>query len=282
MGKKEFEVVIVADRVGEAEVKSILEGSGLNVQIISSDKPGIVPALNIGLKNITSEYIARMDEDDLMYPNRLQVQLDYLDNIPICVAVGGQIELIDEFGSQIGKSKFRRKIATSYKDLFYASPLAHPAAMIRRSAMTKVGDYRDFLAEDWDLWVRLREVGEVHNLSQRVIKYRVHNNQLSREKMYLQSRARLIIGVSYFARQAKLADGPVSISELENWLSESTKYLQENNFQFRSFLQWAKRLDLYQEKFNSLITTKSISAGLKLLIQFPTLFLRDMLKKVLH
>lgn len=282
IGKNEFEVVIVADRVDEAEVKNIMEGSGLNVQIISSDKPGIVAALNIGLKNITSEYIARMDEDDLMYPNRLQVQLDYLDNIPICVAVGGQIELIDEFGSQIGKSKFRRKIATSYKDLFYASPLAHPAAMIRRSAMTKVGGYRDFLAEDWDLWVRLREVGEVHNLSQRVIKYRVHNNQLSRENMYLQSRARLIIGVSYFARQAKLADGPASISEMEDWLSDSTKYLQENNFQFRSFLKWAKSLDLYQEKFNSLVTTKKISAGLKLLTQFPTLFLRDMLKKVLH
>jgi hypothetical protein len=122
----------------------------------------------------------------------------------------------------------------------------------------------------------------VHNLLQKVIKYRVHSNQLSRQKMYAQSRARLIVGVSYFARQAKLADGPDSFSELEVWLAESMEYLRNSSLRFRMFLRWAKRIDLYQEKFNSLVTTKKISSGLALLIQYPVWFLRDMLKKALH
>ena len=271
--------MIVADRVDQAEVIDILAESNLNYRLVSSESPGIVAALNTGLQNISSEYVARMDEDDLMYPSRLQVQLEYLDNTLDCVAVGGQLELIDENGSWIGESKFRRQIKTSYKELFLSSPVAHPAALIRRSAISEIGGYRAFLAEDWDLWVRLREIGEVHNLSQKVIKYRVHSNQLSRQKMYAQSRARLIVGVSYFARQGKLADGPRSASEVDAWLAESIEYLRDNSLKFRNFLRWAKRLDLYQEKFNSLVTTKKISTALTLLTQYPIWFFRDMLKK---
>ena len=282
LSKNEFEILIVADRVDPAEVVDILAESHLNYRIISSENPGIVAALNTGLQNISSEYVARMDEDDLMYPSRLQVQLKYLDSAPDCVAVGGQLELIDENGSRIGESKFRRRLSTSYKELFCSSPVAHPAALIRRSAISEIGGYRAFLAEDWDLWVRLSETGKVHNLSQKVIKYRVHSNQLSRQKMYDQSRARLIVGVSYFARQAKLADGPRSTSDVEAWLAESIEYLRDNSLRFRKFLRWAKRLDLYQEKFNFLVTTKKISTGLTLLTRFPIWFLRDMLKKVLH
>ena len=276
LSKNEFEIVIVADRVNPVEVVDILEGSQLNYRIISSESPGIVAALNTGLQNISSEYVARMDEDDLMYPSRLQVQLKYLEGALDCVAVGGQLELIDENGSRIAESKFQKRIGTSYKELFLSSPVAHPAALIRRSAISEIGGYRAFLAEDWDLWVRLRDVGEVHNLSQKVIKYRVHSNQLSRQKMYQQSRSRLIVGVSYFARQAKLVDGPGSSSELDAWLTESMENLRNNNF------RWAKRIDLYREKFDSLVTTKKVSTGLTLLTRYPIWFLRDMLKKVLH
>jgi len=280
--KDEFEVVIIADRVDVAEVANILFESHLNYRIISSESPGIVAALNTGLQNISSEYVARMDEDDIMFPIRLQDQLEYLDSTPKCVAVGGGLELIDENGSRIGESKFRRRISTSYKKLFISSPVAHPAAMIRRCAINEIGGYRAFLSEDWDLWVRLRENGEVHNLSQKVIKYRIHSNQLSRQKMYAQSRARLIVGVSFFARQADLADEPRSTSELEAWLSESTEYLRSTSLRFRMFLRWSKRIDLYQEQFNSLASTKQISTGLSLLIQYPVWFLRDVLKKILH
>lgn len=282
MSKSDFEVVIVADRVDRAEAADILKGSNLHFRIIHSPNPGIVAALNTGLKNISSEYVARMDEDDLMYPNRLHAQLEYLENTPICVAVGGQLELIDENGIRIGESKFRKKIGTSNKELFSSSPLAHPAVMIRRSTISQIGGYRNFLAEDWDLWVRLREVGEVHNLSQQVIKYRVHNNQLSRQKMYAQSRARLIVGVSHFARQGDYVDSPESISELELWLEESKAYLHKNSFRFRVFLRWSRRVDMYQERFNTLITTKNVSIVLTLLTHHPIWFLRDMLKKALH
>jgi hypothetical protein len=221
-----------------------------------------------------------MDSDDLMFPDRLQSQLEYLEKSSICDAVGGQLELIDVQGSSIGDSKYRIKIGTSYKELLSSSPLAHPASMIRRSAISQVGGYRDFLAEDWDLWVRMRKNGELHNLNQKVIKYRIHNNQLSRHEMFAESHARLIVGVSYFARQENYADRPKSTSELEVWLAESMMYLRKRNLEFRSFLRWSKRLDAYQLKFKTFATTKKISIGLTVLVQYPIWFSRAILDKV--
>ena len=282
LSKSGFEVIIVADRVDRLEVIGILERSDLNYRIIASVSPGIVAALNTGLNSISTEYVARMDEDDLMYPTRLEAQMNYLDSFSKCVAVGGQLDLIDESRYWIGESKFRNKVGTSYKELFTASPVAHPAAMVRRSAIVEIGGYRAFLAEDWDLWVRLREIGEVHNLSQKVIKYRVHRDQLSRQKMYAQSRSRIIVGVSYFARQAKLEDGPNSLSELESWLTDTMNQLRSRSLKFRLFVRWSERLNRYQEKLNSLISTRKLSIALILLLQYPFWFLRDILKKVFN
>lgn len=280
MSKNDFEVVVVADRVDQAVVADILDDSQLQFRIISSVNPGIVAALNTGLENIFSEYVARMDGDDLMFPDRLQSQLEYLEKTSICDAVGGQLEQIDMQGFRIGDSKFRNKIGSSYKELLSSSPLAHPASMIRRSALSQIGGYRDFLAEDWDLWVRLRRNGELHNLSQKVIKYRIHNNQHSRNEMFAKSHARLIVGVSYFARQENYADEPKSFSELEVWLVEAMTFLRRNSIKFRFFLRWAKRLDAYQQKFNGFATTRNISIGLALLIQYPIWFTKAVLKKV--
>ena len=280
LSKSDFEVVVVADRVNQATVAYILEGSHLHFRIIPSDRPGIVPALNTGLENIFSEYVARMDGDDLMFPDRLQSQMEYLDKTSICDVVGGQLELIDEQGYRIGENKFRNKIGTSTKELLSSSPVAHPASMIRRGAISRVGGYRDFLAEDWDLWVRLRNNGELHNLSQKVIKYRIHNNQHSRHEMFAQSYARLIVGVSYFARKENYVDGPKGALEMEVWLADSIMYLRKNSIKFRLFIRWANRLDAYKQKFNAFATTRKISIGLALLIRYPIWFSGAVLKKV--
>jgi glycosyltransferase involved in cell wall biosynthesis len=282
LNKSLFEVVIVADRVDEAEVIKIVEQSQLNFRIVSSTNPGIVSALNLGVGSTSSEFIARMDEDDVMYPNRLEIQLAHLERNPHCVAVGGQLELMNEFGFEIGAAKFAKVVGKSSKNLFDASPIAHPAAMVRTSAMSEVGGYRSFLPEDWDLWVRLQEIGELHNLSQKVLRYRIHGNQLSREKMYAKSRARLIVGTSHFARQAGLMDAPEMVSETEIWIKEISDILNETSHPFRAFIKWAGKLDSYQDAYNRLAREKNIKLAIKLSFRFPLWFFRDILKKVFN
>ena len=51
--------------------------------------------------------------------------------------------------------------------------------MYRKSALVRVGNYRNTYPhiEDWDLWVRLSEVGKIVNLPVTTVLYRVHPNQ---------------------------------------------------------------------------------------------------------
>lgn len=282
LDKSLFEVVIVADRVDETEVIKIVEQGQFDFRIFSSSNPGIVSALNLGVEGISSEFIARMDEDDFMYPHRLENQLAHLERNADCVAVGGQLELINDIGLEIGSAEFARVVGKSLEDLFDASPIAHPAAMVRTSAISKVGGYRSFLPEDWDLWVRLHEIGELHNLSQKVLRYRIHGNQLSREKMYAKSRARQIVGTSHFARQAGLIDAPGTVSETEIWLKQISEILNETSQPFRIFTNWAEKLDCYQNAYVTLAREKNIGLAIKISIRFPIWFFRDILKKIFN
>jgi glycosyltransferase involved in cell wall biosynthesis len=282
LNKSLFEVVIVADRVDEAEVIKIVEQSQVSFRIVSASNPGIVSALNLGVRSISSEFIARMDEDDVMYPNRLEIQLAHLEKNANCVAVGGQLELMNEFGFEIGTAKFARIVGKSSKDLFVSSPIAHPAAMVRTSAISKINGYRSFLPEDWDLWVRLQEIGELHNLSQKVLRYRIHGNQLSRGKMYAKSRARLIVGTSHFARQAGLIDAPDTVPKTEIWITEISKILNETSHPFRTFIKWTEKIDSYQDAYNTFAREKRIKLAIKLFVSYPLWFFRDILKKVFN
>jgi hypothetical protein len=60
-------------------------------------------------------------------------------------------------------------------------PICHPTALFRAEPVRRIGAYRPwaFPAEDLDLWLRLGEVGELDNLDQCVLKYRLHPCSIS-------------------------------------------------------------------------------------------------------
>ena len=233
--KKDFEILLVADRIDVSAAEKILKESSLNYRIIQSTQPGIVPALNLGLENITSEFVARMDEDDVMSPERLQLQFEYLKKHETVLAVGGQLALIDIENRIIGLTSYHTTIKLSNRHLFESSPIAHPAVMFRREIVNHVGGYRSFLPEDWDLWVRLREIGPIHNLRERVLNYRVHAGQLSREKMYTQAIGKQFVSTSYFARQESIRDCPEIHEDPYLWLEKTKFELRKTSLDFRKF-----------------------------------------------
>ena len=233
----------MADRIDASTAEKILKGSGLNYRIIQSTEPGIVPALNLGLENISSEFVARMDEDDVMLPGRLQLQFEYLRKHKNVLAVGGQLALIDIENKIIGLTSYHTTIKICNRHLFERSPIAHPSVMFRREIVNHIGGYRSFLPEDWDLWVRLREIGPIHNLRERVLNYRVHNGQLSREKMYAQAIGKDFVSTSYFARQESMRDYPVRNEDPHFWLEKTKSELRKTSRNFRKFELQSEKID---------------------------------------
>jgi glycosyltransferase involved in cell wall biosynthesis len=79
-------------------VSEICEKSQLDFRVIFASTSNVAQALNIGLKNIETEFIIRFDSDDIMLPSRIPNQLSYLKQNPDVVVVGGQISLISKSG----------------------------------------------------------------------------------------------------------------------------------------------------------------------------------------
>jgi glycosyltransferase involved in cell wall biosynthesis len=180
----ELELIIVADRLPLDETLELVKKANDDrIVVVVSDGTGIVPALKKGIQAARSEFIARMDGDDICHPERLTRQVNYLARHKEVLVVGCNVDFICQHGRRIGSSRFPGRVARSALLKPFSSPVAHPAAMIRSSVFRHGVSYRElfagFQAEDFDLWYQVLNLGAIHNLTGRYLQYRVHPGQVS-------------------------------------------------------------------------------------------------------
>lgn len=180
----EDEVIVVLDRAPkeiERQIKLVFRNAGPRLVLAESQGEGITQALITGCNLARGEYIARLDGDDLILPGRFERQLELLEQKTNVVAVGGQAQLIDQNGMVTGQTRLPIRSWQIRAVVKFSNPLIHPAMVYRTSAMRAVGGYSPWvsLAQDYDLAIRLMEVGEIVNLREKVIGYRVHTDQIS-------------------------------------------------------------------------------------------------------
>lgn len=182
------ELVAVLNNLQEAEQRlaAILVRKMVkkNYQIILSDKNNLADILNDGIRSAKGQYIARIDDDDLMEPDRLLIQAKFFEQNPKTVLVGGSTKVIDENGFQIRLNKYPRNNNDIRQLLKYGNCFAHSAVMFSRQDAVNVGMYqKDYLyAEDYQLWTKLAQIGETHNVDMPVGSYRLHKSQLNLTK----------------------------------------------------------------------------------------------------
>lgn len=175
-----FEFIIIDDGStdGTREILQQLAKEDPRIRLICAKHQGLVAALNLGVSLAQSELIARMDSDDVCLPDRFALQLNYLLAHPEAVAVGTNAEMIDPDGDPLGMvapdfdpDELARKLIAGKSVKVW-----HPSILMRRGVLQKVGGYRAEYqhAEDFDLWLRMSEVGEIHNLPEILLLYRQH------------------------------------------------------------------------------------------------------------
>ncbi len=152
------------------------------ILVLTQPNGGIVAAANAGLALCTAPFIARHDADDLSDPDRLERQLRYLEAHPDCVAVAAAARHVDEAGRDLGTRTRLLHASNANQAMIPAREpyLLHPFLMMRAHALRDVGLYRPLLvAEDSDLYWRLREVGRLHNMDDVLGSYRMHAASIS-------------------------------------------------------------------------------------------------------
>jgi len=159
----DIEVLIIGhDDVGELASRLPTDN---RLRFLPRSAPGVVGATNTGLREAKGRWIARMDDDDIALPDRLEAQRSYLESNPDIGLCGARVQLIDAQGSPEGIQAGNRRYANWLDSLtspvaiaeacFIENPLPNPTLFAHRQTWRELGGYRegDF-PEDHELILR--------------------------------------------------------------------------------------------------------------------------------
>lgn len=187
------QVLVVKDGPLTAELEEVLDRHR-RPELITYSLPhnqGAGPALQAGLETITTTYVARIDADDIAFPERLDVQRRFLDAHPDVAVLGTAVQEFDdatlrETGDlDRALTKVRSLPETHDEIARYAminTPVNHPSVMARTEALDSSGGYRSVHhMEDYDLWARMLAAGHrFHNLPEPLTYFRTSASQFER------------------------------------------------------------------------------------------------------
>lgn len=197
-----FEVLIV-DESTSFDINFIRSIKyNFKIKIIKPKKKiGLASSLALGVNQIKTKYIARIDSDDLMHPNRLEKQFNFMENNSDIDVLGSAVQKIDSRGYKIGLRRFPLEDKEIKASLHLWNSIAHPALIIRRSFFEKYGNYStDLHNEDYELWLRASKLGaNFHNLKNPYLFYRIQEEiGISRRRYWKEN---FMLKIKYFNYQ---------------------------------------------------------------------------------
>jgi glycosyltransferase involved in cell wall biosynthesis len=216
-----FELIVVDDGStdGTSTILERYRRIDKRLVVLRKANTGLADSLNAGMAVARGEWIARLDADDLCEGTRLAEQLRFLDNHPSVVLLGSGFTEIDARGREIARHirpTTHSKLVRHLERLQRFFP--HSSAVFRRSLAQELGGYNKFFkkTQDWDLWLRLSERGEVACVPLYLVRVRSHANQIRNAAA---GRPQIVYGgaaaVSHFLRLEGYNDP--STGKSEDW-----------------------------------------------------------------
>lgn len=184
-----WECVLADDGSTDAtpDIARKFAGQDDRICLVSGRHRGIVPTLNAGLARCSGRYVARMDADDWMHPDRLRLQRQALEAHPDWSAVGSHVEVFPRELLRSGRLEYEawlNGIETPDQlraEAFVECPIAHPTFFARREAMAAFGYHDRGWPEDYDLVLRWLGAGHVVGVVPRkLLRWRESAGSLSR------------------------------------------------------------------------------------------------------
>jgi glycosyltransferase involved in cell wall biosynthesis len=147
---------------------------------------GIVACLNAGLALCSHDIVFRMDSDDIMDPQRIQIQFDFMEKNPAAILCGSNVMLFETVkGEKKIKGNTNHPAVLKWED-FKKTPshwfMNHPTLCFRKKEILSIGGYDETIKpwEDFHLEVRvLKQYGAIYNIEKPLLFYRIHENQIT-------------------------------------------------------------------------------------------------------
>ena len=179
----DFEFIIINDASTDDSLNIIQSFKDPRIHVIqNTENLGLTRSLNRGLKAAQGKYIARMDADDISFPERLFKQINFMEKHPEAGVCGSWCEIIGEDAGRIEKpSSDTREIQCR---LLFGNVLVHSSVVLRKSLLEEKGGYYDesfCFVEDYELWTRLVFCSHITNIPEPLLYYRNHYLQKTSE-----------------------------------------------------------------------------------------------------
>jgi hypothetical protein len=156
---------------------------------------------------------------------------------------------VEFFGERTGVKKYLTRDHEIKYEHFFDAHIAHPTAFIRKSTLDENNIWynEDFkTAQDYELWEKLTSYGKFANIPKVLLKYRVHQSQVSSKKKLGQQENRLQVRRNYFSN---LGITPTSEELILDWSIHTNNYELSTDF-IRQANEWLSKLLRANERLN--------------------------------
>jgi glycosyltransferase involved in cell wall biosynthesis len=182
------EVIVVKDGPLTRELEDVLAHYTLKLPLVViplEQNAGLGTALAEGLRHCSSDFVARMDTDDVCPPIRLEMQVKFMKQHPDCSVLSASAA---EFSGDLGQPYAIRSGPDVVKRGPYArfrNPIGHHSAVLfRRADVLASGGYQTCpFFEDYDLWARMMMLGyRLYNMPEVLVFVRAGSEMLRRRR----------------------------------------------------------------------------------------------------
>lgn len=183
----DFELVIVDDGSSDNTVNKIKQYKDPRIRLMLNSH-GYIDTLNKGLSLVGGKYVARMDSDDIMEPDRLLLQYQLMESKKDIVVCGSWLKT---FGAENREIKLMNgEVEHPLIFLLLGNFIAHSTSIIRKSFLDKHDSRYEYYnyAEDYKLWSEIaNKGGRFYILPEYLMRYRLSDDNISHLKQKEQS-----------------------------------------------------------------------------------------------
>jgi len=235
----QIEIIAVDDFSDDDSVSILKSREDRRIRLVASRHRGLVSALNTGLACCSAPLVARMDADDIMYPDRLLKQYEYMRRYNDVVLVATQARKFPEASIRNGYREYMRwqNSVLSAEDvnnqIYIESPFAHPSVMFRRDSVIAAGAYRDgTFPEDYELWLRLLHAGHrMEKLPEVLLDWRESDSRLSRVSHHYSRPAFDRVRADYLSQDARIHNRQIAFWGAGRKTRQRARLLIEKGFE---------------------------------------------------
>lgn len=192
----EFDFLIINDASTDNSEEIIQSYSDQRINYLVNEKNlGSIGTPQKGMDIIQTEYIARIDQDDLWHPTKLKKQIGILDENPKIGICGTSLEYI---GDKTGYRIFPLSNETLKVGFLFGCLMCHPSVLFRKSFLLETGirySPEFLLADDYKMWIDCLDYTLIYNIPEVLVSYRQHKSQIcsvhAPEQLQVKNRLRL-------------------------------------------------------------------------------------------